>query len=155
MPLTDWKEFFERVEAGWEGRPAPPSLQTHPGLLPDYSKGGAPRRRGQTPMLKPIPWPRQLVAKPWEHLSKIQPTLERTIGLPKERPMQSWETSHKTEWPANPIDLDVRDMQLLHCGGRGYFSKYVHEARMKGVDLDAKGHIYGPLRGVGGNDAGE
>ena len=111
MPLTDWKEFFERVEAGWEGRPAPPSLQTHPGLLPDYSKGGAPRRRGQTPMLKPIPWPRQLVAKPWEHLSKIQPTLERTIGLPKERPMQSWETSHKTEWPANPIDLDVRALE--------------------------------------------
>ena len=153
LPPSDWKEFFDRVEQNIPSRPVPPAkaLRTHPSLIPDYSRGGAPR--GQTPFTDPIPYDGPVQKKPFDY-HYVQPrTLERTIGLPQKREKQAWKTAHREEWPGCEIDLDVVEQQRRHTGARGFFSDFVHQARMKGVDLSSNNHIYGKLRGVGGGDS--
>jgi len=129
----DWNEFFTRMDAD---SMAPPRS-----LVPIYERAGG------TPQLKTIPFPTPRVKRPFDHQQAPKPTLGRTIGLPKERTMQSWGTMNKTLYTASNASIDegVVEMQRMHGrpgGGAASFSDYVHQARMKRVDLKAPAHIY-------------
>merc|ERR1712216_272782 len=133
VPPTDWKEVFARVDEGKDPRrqlmPVYHTLEQGPGAT--------------TPMLDKIRWKGNTVKAPFAHIYQARPTLERVIGLPKERKMQAWKTTHKVLHPGCEINEDYsREQQRENARFDGFFASFVHEARMKGVDLTAKGHIY-------------